>query len=690
MLHRPLIASVFMFISQLNVENFRAISTASLIGLQEMVVVAGPNGCGKSCILDAIRLLKSSYGAYQINEWQNWFSEFKINIDSRGNGISPDELFQDKTRELRIGLSLVLSQDELLFLRKNAKKLITRSLWAKNAAAQGGSEFGLGDPSLAYETRSKQPGIEICAEKESQEVLAELKNNTIRGELTIKPGSQDLQIKIHRCRTLELIFSTYDPKVLGIIDYHGAHRDYSREGIKGINLSFADAQDTLMQHALYNYRNKYSNIKSEMASSYVRGLLARESGAPMDSPEHSLSDVLKELFETFFPGKHFEGPRPTNDGLFEFMVKLDSGHSHDIDELSSGEKEVLYGYLRLRNSAPRNSILLLDEPELHLNPRLVSGLPAFYKKYLGKSLGNQIWLVTHSDTLLRESVSQPGFSVFHMHPTTEFGQTQNQALLLDAQEDVEKAVIDLVGDLAAYRPGAKVVIFEGGGDAEFDVRMTTRLFPKFSDKVNAISGGNKAGVRALQKTLHEASGKVELGARFYGIVDSDSDSPGVESESTQMHQWDVYHIENYLLSASDILEVLNDYNTSGDCGWSEDNIEQKLQSIAEETLDGLVYAQLQSKIGKELNSCISTKINPDSSQYSSELCKAVKDSSRKIAELAKSTLNEKSIGILERELRAKYSGDLKSGQWRKTFRGRDILKKFCGEYARGTKYEHFL
>jgi predicted ATP-dependent endonuclease of OLD family len=42
--------------------------------------------------------------------------------------------------------------------------------------------------------------------------------------------------------------------------------------------------------------------------------------------------------------------------------------THDIDELSSGEKEIVYGYLWLRTGTPRRSIILIDEPELHLNP----------------------------------------------------------------------------------------------------------------------------------------------------------------------------------------------------------------------------------------------------------------------------------------------------------------------------------
>jgi len=108
-------------------------------------------------------------------------------------------------------------------------------------------------------------------------------------------------------------------------------------------------------------------------------------------------------------------------GSLIFPVFLDDGSSHDINELSSGEKEVLYGYLRIQNTSPKNSILLLDEPELHLNPRLIMGLPKFYQKHLGIEKNNQIWLVTHSDTLLRETIGEPGFSVYHMGLSMDIG-----------------------------------------------------------------------------------------------------------------------------------------------------------------------------------------------------------------------------------------------------------------------------
>ena len=94
-------------------------------------------------------------------------------------------------------------------------------------------------------------------------------------------------------------------------------------------------------------------------------------------------------------------------------MRLPGGETHDIDDLSSGE-EILYGYLRLRNSTPRRSVILLDEPELHLNPSLLQGFADFYHRHLGVAQENQLWLVTHSDTLLRQAIGNSNYGVFHM------------------------------------------------------------------------------------------------------------------------------------------------------------------------------------------------------------------------------------------------------------------------------------
>jgi AAA15 family ATPase/GTPase len=65
-----------MRIRAIRIENFRAIRYLELKDLPNAIVVAGPNGCGKSSLFDAIRLLKSAYGQYHQSEYQLWFQEF--------------------------------------------------------------------------------------------------------------------------------------------------------------------------------------------------------------------------------------------------------------------------------------------------------------------------------------------------------------------------------------------------------------------------------------------------------------------------------------------------------------------------------------------------------------------------------------------------------------------------------------
>jgi len=62
------------------ISNLRAVKNFQIDELGSFVVIAGQNGSGKSCVFDAIRLLKSVYGGYAANEYHQWFGEFAINL----------------------------------------------------------------------------------------------------------------------------------------------------------------------------------------------------------------------------------------------------------------------------------------------------------------------------------------------------------------------------------------------------------------------------------------------------------------------------------------------------------------------------------------------------------------------------------------------------------------------------------
>jgi AAA15 family ATPase/GTPase len=76
-------------VTSFNIQNFRGIRSANASGLGGTVIIAGQNGSGKSCIFDAMRLLKSVYGGYQQNEWHHWMGEFAINVNSSSQDLAP-------------------------------------------------------------------------------------------------------------------------------------------------------------------------------------------------------------------------------------------------------------------------------------------------------------------------------------------------------------------------------------------------------------------------------------------------------------------------------------------------------------------------------------------------------------------------------------------------------------------------
>lgn len=511
----------------------------------------------------------------------------------------------------------------------------------------------------------------------------ELSYECIRGEFFIEPNEPP---QFELSPVLSIIFSNFKLSDIGVVDYHGAQRHYSRENIQGINLNLDSIEQQRSHSALYNYGSKYNNIKGEMASSYIKEMLIEQAGIPREK-QLSLTNTLKELFTTFFPEKEFLGPQPTKKGSLIFPVKTKNGSVHDLDELSSGEKEILYGYLRIRNSAPKYSIILLDEPELHLNPRLIRSLPRFYNKHLGEDLDNQIWLVTHSDSLLREVVGVETYSVFHMVPCWSIGDDVGQIKKLSATKDLDLALVDMVGDLAAYRPGGKVIILEGGGDSDFDQKVISTLFPELFGHVNLISGSNKMRVRALHEILNKLSSNEALPFDFYCITDMDSERKIDKDSSKNIFTWDVYHIENYFLNTKYIKDALSILHLNE--GYSEDFILSELRDCATKTIPELIRHELSCFVNEKILRCINLKVAPNTNDLASKLFAATSNSLDKIKSVTDNELSVSSLSEFENKLSEKYYGSLSDGSWVNIIRGRDVLKSFVGKHGGGVAYDVF-
>lgn len=671
-----------MRINRLVIENFRGIQLLDTGVLGDTIVVAGQNGSGKSCIFDAIRLLKSTYGGYQQNEWQNFFGEFAIQIQGGLQNLTG--LFNNPAKEIRIQAEFQLRDRERQYITQNAELLLSETIWQQilpEAFQWGGYQKAL----FAAQFRERKPEVDARVAQVLPTLTAELARQSALGEITV--GTKG-NIVLRPSNLLTVAFTNYRPREIGVIDFHGAQRHYGRENVQGINLSLDQTRQTYSQHTLYNYNNKYNNVKSEMAGNYIKELLAEKAGAEFGKlGERTLLETMKELFESFFPEKEFLGPKPTSDGSLSFPVRTKAGNVHDLDELSSGEKEILYGYLRIRSSAPRDSIILLDEPELHLNPRLIRGLPEFYRKHLGEALQNQLWLVTHSDALIREAVGKPGFNVFHMLPCGQDVETASQLRPLTVTGDLELVLADLVGDLAAYRPGGKGLIFEGGGDSDFDKTFVHALFSEELRGINLISGTNKARVRALHEILNRAHQRGDLPTKFYAITDKDTENEEEIAPAVNQFNWDVYHVENYLLDTTVLTETVRSLKMGESI--SEAKIEALLEEAARKVVPAVLINRMRSYVNAKIVRCLDLGFPPDTLTPAKDLFEASSRSSRRVSSILEGDLSADNLQAEETRVRVEIQDSLVDGSWKKKLPGRDILKQFVNIADISVKYEIF-
>jgi hypothetical protein len=282
-----------------------------------------------------------------------------------------------------------------------------------------------------------------------------------------------------------------------------------------------------------------------------------------------------------------------------------------------------------------------------------------------------LWLVTHSDTLLRQAVGNINYRVFQMTPATAPESPTNQAVEVLAEDDVERVTIELVGDLASYRPHGKVVVLEGISENGFDVTVVRRLFPSFAQRVNLVSGGSKRRVRDLHAALKEAADAAGLRNRFFSIIDKDTERVLEILPGTVEFSWDVYHIENYLLCPDAILRAC--ISLTGKPQFESDfSVLDLLHRIASDVVDRMVLNLLQGEINDQLVQQISLGAPPNTTDPAKDLWPSLQGSLERVATTAAALTRD----VLHERAdvhRARLRASLESDDWLAEFPGRLIL-----------------
>ena len=118
-----------------------------------------------------------------------------------------------------------------------------------------------------------------------------------------------------------------------------------------------------------------------------------------------------------------------------------AGEEFDINDLSSGEKQLFLRTLSIKMLEPKNSIILIDEPELSLHPKWQQRIIEVYKK-IGEN--NQIIVATHSPHILG-SVSNENIFILYRNEKGKIEAKTGDELYSSYGQPVDRVLKDIMG-----------------------------------------------------------------------------------------------------------------------------------------------------------------------------------------------------------------------------------------------------
>lgn len=605
----------------LSIRNFRGLQDISLRtrGSPTAIVIVGPNAVGKTTVLEALRLIKVFLSPAYDQERELALRDMGLLVPGERT-IDVSELAGDPNREVSLDMELSIDDAELAALQKLTAPWARRRL-INNLGLAGSNELEL--VNFLSSARGKA-GLQEAHSQVSTEIETLSRSKTLRLGLRFEPNRGPSGTNLFDQEALAIL-SGRNAGSEALLNYFPADRAMP-SGEVTIQLGSADFQQTRQSH-LAQPALKYTRLKQHLVSRFLLG----------DAQREVLKSDFQSVFDHLLFGKSLQSLRLTRSGRLNVTIQdLATKALYDVDRMSSGEKGLLLTVFLMKQTTSAGGVVLLDEPELHLNSAVCQLLLPYLVQYILRPQGLQAIICTHSEEVLSYAYQNEDCELFHLRSATDLSRVE----ISDRDE--------LEGALRALGSGALDSLFAQGNlyvEGTDDKMILQTAFADRVAKWNIVCLNGRSEVEKTVQQLQATEGASELEGRHSFIFDLDRRPSSLSStDMVKVLQWDRYCLENYLLDADAIFDALRDSPRDESMSLSRGELPRLLRDRALAQLPGVVARRVYSDLEPE-NPGLRAKEMTDLQEYE-----------------AISTVLAKRLGAIANELR-----DFREGDWCKVF-----------------------
>lgn len=257
-------------------------------------------------------------------------------------------------------------------------------------------------------------------------------------------------------------------------------------------------------------------------------------------------DPYKQAVKKVLPHLNFVGVDTTH----KTLVFDSSGLELKFTNLSGGEREISFIIGQIERFQLHQGILLIDEPELHLNPDLLRNWVAYLRDTVEDG---QVWISTHS----LEAVETSGpSSSFVLERTKDTRVVENIRPLSDCP--VLSVLSAAIGSPAFSLSNLKFVFIEGDRQG----REKERFYSLYGDSryVRFIEGGGCVEVTKKLSAVRELASEADEQLFVGGVIDADFRTQAMIvdlQEKTPVFVLGCHEVENLYLHPEALQVVCN-------------------------------------------------------------------------------------------------------------------------------------